>query len=106
MSIKSSMAAHNEKSVISAIGRLIRDSVSSLRKIRPVTFFFFLNRSFLQSIVIYSHLKHLHTKPNEPKCIRYARIGPRLCESEHQETRYSISVHRCGEGGVGWGEYC
>lgn len=36
MSIKSSMAGHNEKRSISAIGKLIGDSVSSLRKIWPL----------------------------------------------------------------------
>ena len=34
---------------------------------------------------IYSHAEPPLTKLNESKCIRYRRIGPRLCESVHQE---------------------
>ena len=34
---------------------------------------------------LYSHQEHLLTKPNDSKCIRYGRIGPRLCKKVNQE---------------------
>ena len=49
-------------------------------------------------IIIYSHLEHLHTKPNKPKCIRYGRIGLRLCKSVDLERISSIPVYRCSRG--------
>ena len=47
----------------------------------------------------YSQPEHPHTKSNEPKCIRYGRIGPRLCESVNQERIRGMR-------GRGWGENC
>jgi len=51
--------------------------------------------------VIYSHQEHLLTKPNDPKCIRYGRIGPRLCKKVNQagENTYWSMPHRYGEVG-------
>ena len=47
---------------------------------------------------IYSHPKHPHKKPNEPKYIRYGRIGPRHFEAVNQE-RIRGMPHRWGEEG-------
>ena len=47
-------------------------------------------------IVIYSNLEFPLTKPNEPKCIRYGRIGLRLFASVNQE-RIRGMPHRCEE---------
>ena len=44
----------------------------------------FISKTLGKKIVIYSQLEHHHTNPNESKCIRYKRIGPRLCE--HRRT--------------------
>ena len=53
----------------------------------------------LASTVIYSqYQEHPSTKPNEPKCIRYGRIGPQICESVDKE-RILGMPHRCGEEG-------
>ena len=51
-------------------------------------------------IIIYSHLEHPYTKPNKPKCIRYGRIGLRLCGSVDLGRICSIPVYRCSRG---WG---
>ena len=52
-----------------------------------------------KKIVIHSQLEHHHTNPNESKCIRYKRIGPRLCESVNQERKRGMP-HRCREEGA------
>ena len=44
-------------------------------------------RKYVRTIfsVIYFHPEHPGTKPNELKCIKYGRIGPRLCDSVNEE---------------------
>ena len=39
-------------------------------------------------IEIYSHPEHLPTKPNEPKFIRYGRIGPQPLLTDDHDSRY------------------
>ena len=58
----------------------------------------FISKTLGKKIVIYSQLEHHHTNPNESKCIRYKRIGPRLCESVNQERKRGMP-HRCREEG-------
>ena len=58
----------------------------------------FISKTLGKKIVIHSQLEHHHTNPNESKCIRYKRIGPRLCESVNQERKRGMP-HRCREEG-------
>ena len=59
---------------------------------------FEMTPGFKPFTVIHSHPEHPHSKPNEPKCLRYGRIGLRLCASVNQE-RIRGLPHRCGEVG-------
>ena len=54
----------------------------------------------------YSHPEPPHTKPNEPKCIIYGRIGPRLFESVNQERIQGTPRYASSLRGGGWGQNC
>lgn len=44
--------------------------------------------------VTYSNPEHPHTRPNEPKCKIYGKIGSRLCESVDQKRICAIVERR------------